>query len=84
MTAQPCPHGTVYQYAIHVEERLDEHWSAWFDGMSIQGGDGGTVLEGPVADQTALHGLLAKLRNLNLTLISVQRLAPVLEYARKD
>jgi hypothetical protein len=67
----------LYRYAICVEEHLDVHWSAWFDGMSLRESGDGTILEGPVADQAALHGLLAKLRNLNLTLISVRRLAPV-------
>ena len=77
MTEQPL-HTACYRYAIRVQEHLDANWSAWFDGMTITNEAGGeAVLEGPMADQAALHGLLAKLRNLNLSLISVQRLDPI-------
>ena len=49
----------------------------WFDGLTIVNlEDGGSILSGPVADQSALHGLLAKVRDLNLTLISVTRNEP--------
>ncbi len=52
--------------------RLAPHWSAWFDGLTVgPGDDGTTVLHGPVPDQAALHGLLAKLRDLGLPLISL-------------
>lgn len=81
------PHETTtiqYHYAIRIQERLDETWSAWFDGMTITYEEGGeTAIEGPVADQSALQGLLAKVRNLNLTLLSVQRLGPVGEDTRE-
>jgi len=61
-------------YAIYVEEALPEDWSAWFEGMEIRSGyDGQSVLCGPVADQAALHGLLGKIRDLNLTLVAVRR-----------
>jgi hypothetical protein len=60
-------------YRIEVKEQLDTHWVAWFDGMSIRHtADGSTLLEGPVADQAALYGLIRKLRDLGLTLIAVQ------------
>ena len=61
---------TVYQFRL--KEQLDPHWSAWLGGMRVvHGADGGTVLTGEVVDQAALHGLLSKVRDLQLTLISV-------------
>jgi hypothetical protein len=61
-------------YEITVKGHLDQaHWSRWFDGMQVTlKADGTTVLSGPVADQAALHGLLGKVRDLGLVLISVQ------------
>jgi hypothetical protein len=62
------------RYEIRVEGMLDEHWSAWFDGMQIiSERHDETVIAGPVTDQAALHGLLAKVRDLGLPLISVHR-----------
>jgi hypothetical protein len=59
-------------YEIRLQGRLDDRWSAWFDGMSIVSEpDGVTVLRGEVADQAALHGVLVRLRDLGLPLISV-------------
>ena len=59
-------------YEIRLRGRLDERWQPWFDGMTIESRpEGDTVLRGRVADQAALHGLLAKLRDLGLPLISV-------------
>ncbi len=59
-------------YEIRVKGHLDQHWSAWFDGMTITNeANGDTAISGPVVDQAALHGLLIKVYNLNLTLISV-------------
>lgn len=59
-------------YAIRLKEHIPVNWSAWFDGLSIVNLENdGSILSGPVADQPALHGLLAKVRDLNLTLISV-------------
>jgi len=66
--------GTTAWYAIRIRGRLSSDWSVWFDGMtctSVENGD--TLLAGPVADQAALYGLLARIRNLNLTLLSVER-----------
>ncbi len=62
-------------YEIQVEGALDEKWADWFDGFSITplAGDE-TLLAGPVADQAALHGVLAKIRDLGLPLLSVRRL----------
>jgi len=57
---------------ITVMRRIDFNWSEWFEGMTIQHTDKDeTILTGTVVDQAALYGLLAKLRNLGLPLISV-------------
>jgi hypothetical protein len=62
-------------YEIQVQEQLDDHWSTWFDGLTLTPGeDNTTFLTGPVIDQAALHGLLDKTRDLGLTLISVRRI----------
>jgi hypothetical protein len=59
-------------YEIRIRDRLDEDWSEWFDTMTLaHTSEGQTILTGPVADQAALHGLLARILDLNLTLISV-------------
>jgi hypothetical protein len=56
---------------------LDDRWSAWFEGLRIASDQHGqTTITGPVADQAALHGLLAKIRDLGLPLLSVRRLDP--------
>jgi hypothetical protein len=63
------------KYVIRIGNHLDFHWEQWFEGMTIKHtGDGQTILSGDVVDQSALHGLLVKIRNLNLTLISVQKI----------
>jgi len=61
-------------YEIRVAGVLDSRWAAWFDGLQISGQGEETVICGMVADQPALHGLLAKIRDLGLCLISVRRL----------
>jgi cell division FtsZ-interacting protein ZapD len=59
---------------------LDRHWSSWFEGLEISSDEPGqTLITGPVVDQAALHGLLAKVRDLGLPLLSVQRIGPGLE-----
>jgi hypothetical protein len=62
------------RYEIRVAEVLDRRWSAWFDGLHISGQGEETVIRGLLADQPALHGLLTKIRDLGLCLISVRRL----------
>ena len=62
------------QYEIRVAGVLDSRWSAWFDGLQISAQGDETVIRGLVADQPALHGLLTKVRDLGLCLISVRRL----------
>ncbi len=73
-------------YEIRVEGVLPDDWSSWFDGMEIGcGAQGESILSGYLADQAALHGVLAKVRDLNLKLISITRggASPGI-YARKD
>jgi hypothetical protein len=60
-------------YCIIVKGLLDDKWADWFDGLTIQpAANDETLLIGPVADQAALHGMLAKIRDLGLTLLMVQ------------
>lgn len=64
-------------YQIRVKGHLDDKWSDWFEGLTITlEADGETLLSGPVTDQAALHGLLKKIGNLGLTLLSVNRVEP--------
>lgn len=66
-------------YEIKVQGQLDSLWAQWFEGMKlseVENGESGvacTLISGPVADQPALHGLLIKIRDLNLKLLSVRR-----------
>jgi hypothetical protein len=66
-------------YRIKLKGRLDPKWSDWFEKMAIFTEGDHTILTGPVADQAALHGLLIRIRDLNLTLLAVERLEPVPE-----
>jgi hypothetical protein len=62
-------------YEICVEGHLDDGWSEWFGGLSISPQqDGTSVLTGPVSDQSALHGLLLKVHDMGLALISFRRI----------
>ena len=63
------------RYAIRVAGRLDPGWSDWFEGFALTtGADGCTTLTGPVTDQAALHGLLRRVGDLGVTLISINTL----------
>ena len=65
------------QYEIRVKGHLGSRWSAWFDGLSLTSKDDGTtVIRGPVVDQAALHGLLSKLRDVGIPLVSVVQVVP--------
>ncbi len=65
------------RYEIRVRGRLDSRWTAWFDGMTLtHDSDGTTNIHGPVVDQAALHGVLQRLRDTGLPLISVTQLRP--------
>ncbi|HEX5505434.1 MAG TPA: hypothetical protein VFW96_22645 [Thermomicrobiales bacterium] len=64
-------------YEIRIKGHLDARWAAWFDGLSLtRERDGTTVIQGPVVDQAALHGLLQKVRDLDLPLVSVIHVEP--------
>ena len=65
--------GPSLMYQIRVQGRLEARWSDWFNGFAIICDDEQTVLTGPVVDQAALRGLLNKIWDLNLTLISLNR-----------
>lgn len=61
-------------YEIRLQGHLDARWSAWFDGLDLTTeSDGTTVISGPVADQAALHGLLQKVRDTGLPLLSIHQ-----------
>jgi hypothetical protein len=67
---------TTPMYAIRVRGRLDQRRAAWFDNMSIQHvANGDTILSGPLPDQAALHGVLARVRDLGLNLVAVNEIA---------
>jgi hypothetical protein len=75
--------GTSYQ--VVVVGHLESHWSEWLGGMAIQNlSSGEAVLSGPLADQAMLHGLLAKLRDLGLPIVSVRRLDSSPENTRRE
>jgi hypothetical protein len=64
--------GDIRSYEIRTQGRISESWSEWFEGMTlVYEADGTTLLRCPALDQAALHGLLAKVRDLGLPLISV-------------
>jgi hypothetical protein len=66
---RPTPAG----YRLRVDGYLDDHWSAWFENLTVtRDSDGTTSLSGDVCDQVQLHGLLSKIRDLGVTLISVE------------
>ena len=59
-------------YEILVRGQLDSHWSTWFEGLTLTALENGeTLIAGPVQDQAALHGILAKIRDLDLHLLAV-------------
>lgn len=63
-------------YAIRVKGHLDQHWAPSFQGLTISHQeDGSTLLSGPLADEAALHGVLMRIRDLALPLLSVSRVA---------
>ena len=75
--ASPADHSGIPQYEIRVKGHLGSRWSAWFDGLSLTSEDDGiTVIRGPVADQAALHGVLSKLRDVGIPLVSVVQIFP--------
>ena len=75
MSGRPSVDGDRHgagRYEIRLKGHLDTRWTAWFDGLSLtHQSDGSTVIHGPIADQSALHGLLQKVRDTGLPLVSV-------------
>ena len=64
----------IQQYQIRVKGHLGSRWSAWFDGLTLTSDDDGTtVIHGPVVDQAALHGLLQKLCDVGIPLVSLRQ-----------
>ena len=69
----PAPAG----YRLRVDAHLDDHWSAWFGDLTLtHESDGTTIIGGVVPDQAALFGLLMKVRDLGVTLVSAQVIDP--------
>ena len=82
MIDTPTSNAKVYE--ICIKGHLEARWVKWFDGLTITlEEDGDTLLTGPVADQAALHGLLKKVRDVGLPLISVNPVEPDAEEVRK-
>jgi hypothetical protein len=71
-----APDQSLARYRIRIRGHLDPAWSTWFDHLTVtQADDGTTELAGPLVDEAALFGLLARLRDLGATLLLVERLA---------
>jgi hypothetical protein len=71
-------------YEIRLKGHLEARWEQWFDGLTITlEENGNTLLSGPLADQAALHGILKKVRDLGLTLLSVNSVEPDTKEVRK-
>jgi hypothetical protein len=80
---QPSKRQVPAGYQLRVDGHLDDHWSAWFDDLTLtHESDGTTSLSGVVSDQAELHGLLMKVRDLGVTLISVEVIDPPDKRAR--
>lgn len=72
---QPTASSTAKVYEIHIEGHLDSTWSKWLDGLEVRLlKNGETILFGPIADQSALMGVLNKLGRMNVTLISLNEI----------
>jgi hypothetical protein len=80
MSTTPAPTGQwneAGRYEIRLKGHLDARWAAWFDGLTLtHDSDGTTVIHGSVVDQAALHGLLQKVRDVGLPLVSVTHVDP--------
>ncbi|OFE15921.1 hypothetical protein BA895_05335 [Humibacillus sp. DSM 29435] len=73
MRTRPPPSKAPACYQLRIDGHFDDRWSTWFDGLVLtRESDGTTSLTGPVADQAHLHGLLSKVRDLGVILISVE------------
>lgn len=79
--AQPPRPQAPASYELRVTGHLDDHWAAWFGDLTLtRESDGTTSISGPVSDQAELHGLLMKVRDLGVTLISVVVVDPADHY----
>ncbi len=79
------PHLRPRQYQIRVEGRLGDQWAKWFEGLTVTPTENGeTLITGWVADQAALHGLLKKVRDLGLPLLSVNPLESSGDHTQKE
>ena len=79
----PHNYHDLSDYRIKLKEQIDPKWSEWFEPMAVSTEGGQTILTGSVVDQAALHGLLIRIRDLNLTLLSVERIEPVRQENQK-
>ena len=78
-STRPAPTGgaSVPQYELRVHGHLSPRWAAWFDGLDVTAEDDGTtVIRGSVIDQAALHGLLQRVRDIGIPLVSLSRSSP--------
>ena len=77
MTERPTPgpdRSESGRYEVRLTGHLDAHWTAWFDGLTVSyENDGTTVIGGELVDQAALHGLIQRVRDLGLPLVSVMK-----------
>jgi len=75
--ALPEYHDESGLYEIRIKGHLDDRWTDWFEGLTITlEEDGDTLLTGPVVDQAALHGLLKRVRDLGMPLLSINFVSP--------
>lgn len=76
------------RYEIRLRGRLDQRWADWFDGMTVTTSRDPvgplTILHGHVVDQAALHGAIARVRDVGLPLLSITRVDPAADEARAD
>ena len=78
------PTSNAPYYEIRLKGHLEARWEQWFDGLTITlEENGNTLLSGPLADQAALHGILKKVRDLGLILLSVNSVEPDTKEVRK-
>jgi hypothetical protein len=83
--ALPEYHDEFGLYEIRLKGHLDDRWAEWFEGLTIKlEEDGDTLLTGPVVDQAALHGLLKKVRDLGMPLVSVNFVNPEQARTQED
>jgi len=71
--SEPKPEPSALLYQIRIKGHLDKQWTDWFEGMTIAQDNDNTLLTGTVVDQAALYGLLKKVRDLGMPLVSVNR-----------